>query len=101
MYSPLRARKLNSKGFLIPFVPLSSFGNINSFNCDKDSQGDVFFADMSHSVTRGKTLRNINKGLLPQKWMGKKILPVFNSYGCDIDSGWQISMSERWIKENR
>lgn len=99
MYSPLRARKINSKGFLDPFVPLRSFGNISELNCDKDSQGDVYFADMSHSVTRGKTLRNMKNGLLPQKWMGKKILPVFNSYGCDIDAGWQISMSERWIKE--
>lgn len=100
MYSPLRARKLNTKGYLDPFIPFKAFGNVSKLNCDKDSQGDVFFADMSHSVTRGSTLRNLKKGLLPQKWMGKKILPVFNSYGCDIDSGWQISMSERWIKEN-
>ena len=100
MYSPLRARKLNSKGFLDPFVPFKSFGNAAKLNCDKDSQGNVYFADMSHSITRSQTLRNIKNGLLPQKWMGKKILPVFNSYGCDIDAGWQIAMSERWIKEN-
>jgi len=99
MYSPLRARKQNEHGYLQPFVPFESFGDPKTLTCDRDSQGDVFFADMSHSVSRSRTLDDINNGLLPQKWMGKKILPVYNTYGCDIDLPWQVEASKWWLKE--
>jgi len=98
MYSPLRARKINNKGYLDPFVPFESFGDPKTLNCDRGSQGDSYFADMSHSVVRNECLENIAEGLLPQKWMGKKILPIKNDSGCDIDSPWQIDMSVRWLK---
>ena len=68
-------------------------------SCDRDSQGDVYFADMSHSVSRATTLDIIEEGLLPQRWMGQKILPVYNSFGCDIDEPWQIDASVQWLVE--
>jgi len=98
MYSPLRARKLDREGYLQPFVPFESFGDPQTLSCDRDSQGDVYFADMSHSVSRSRALDNIDNGLLPQKWMGKKIIPVYNTYGCDIDLPWQVNASEWWLK---
>ena len=58
MWSPLRARKLNKDGTLEPFVPFRIFGNPKKLNCDRDSQGDVYFADMSVSVVRPKCLEN-------------------------------------------
>lgn len=100
MYSPLRARKINENGYLDPFVPLKTFGDVATLNCDRDSQGDTYFADMSHTVCRSECLENIENGLLPQKWMGKKILPILNQNGCDIDEPWQIDMSIRWLKKN-
>ncbi len=100
MYSPLRARKTDSTGFLKPFVPLETFGDPATLNCDRDSQGNTFFADMSHSVCRSECLENIENGLLPQRWMGKKILPIPNQGGCDIDEPWQIDMSIRWLKNH-
>jgi CMP-N-acetylneuraminic acid synthetase len=100
MYSPLRARKLNKDGYLQPFVPFESFGDPETLSCDRDSQGDVFFADMSHSVSRSRALDNIDSGLLPQRWMGKKILPVYNTYGCDIDLPWQVDAS-KWVLKDR
>lgn len=72
MWSPLRARKLNKKGALVPFVPFETFGNPKTLNCDRDSQGDVYFADMSCSIIRTRCLENMKTNLLPQKWMGKK-----------------------------
>jgi len=99
MYSPLRARKLDENGYLQPFVPFESFGNPDTLTCDRDSQGEVFFADMSHSVSRSSALDNIEKGLLPQKWMGKKIIPIYNTYGCDIDLQWQVDASMWWLKD--
>ena len=73
---PLRARKLDKKGALKPFVPFKVFGNPKTLNCDRDSQGDVYYADMSVSIVRPKCLENLKSGLLPQKWMGKKLLQL-------------------------
>lgn len=98
MYSPLRARKIDEHGYLVPFVPFKVFGSKKKLSCDRNSQGDAYFADMSHSVVRPKCLENIKKGLLPQRWMGQRIIPVMNNNGCDIDEGWQIDMSLRWLK---
>jgi CMP-N-acetylneuraminic acid synthetase len=98
MYSPLRARKLNDEGYLQPFVPFDSYGDTTKLSCDRNSQGDCFFADMSHSVVRSRCLENLKEGMLPQRWMGQKILPVYNNMGCDIDEPWQLDMSIRWLK---
>src|SRR5262249_44931987 len=73
MWSPLRARKLDAHGCLKPFVPFETFGNPQTLNCDRDSQGDVHFADMSVSVVRPKCLEHLSEGLLPQRWMGQRI----------------------------
>ena len=97
MWSPLRARKLSKQGYLEPFVPFETFGNPKTLNCDRDSQGDVF-ADMSVSVVRPKCLENLKNGLLPQKWMGKKIAPIKSYGGCDIDYDWQLPSVEHWLK---
>ncbi len=101
MWSPLRARKLDGKGYLKPFVPFETFGNPKNLNCDRDSQGNVYFADMSVSVVRSKCLERLENGLLPQKWMGKKIRAIYSSAGCDVDYEWQIPSVEHWIKKNR
>tara|TARA_E500000178_G_scaffold343555_1_gene390509 strand:+ start:1420 stop:2160 length:741 start_codon:yes stop_codon:yes gene_type:complete len=99
MWSPLRARRLHKDGTLKPFVPFEYFGNPKTLNCDRDSQGNVYFADMSVSVVRPKCLEKLKKGLLPQKWMGKKIAPIYSWGGCDIDYEWQIPMAEFWLKK--
>tara|TARA_Y100000590_G_scaffold412609_1_gene507729 strand:- start:404 stop:1156 length:753 start_codon:yes stop_codon:yes gene_type:complete len=101
MWSPLRARKLDSKdGTLKPFVPFETFGDPKELNCDRDSQGDVFFADMSVSIVRPSCLENMKEGLLPQKWMGQKIAPIPSWGGCDVDYEWQIPLVEYWLKKN-
>ena len=100
MWSPLRARKLQSNGTLKPFVDFNYFGNPKTLNCDRDSQGNVYYADMSLSVVRPKCLENLEDGLLPQKWMGKKIAPIFSWGGCDVDFKWQIPMVEYWLLKN-
>ena len=100
MWSPLRARKLGSDGSLKPFVNFKYFGNPKTLNCDRDSQGDVYFADMSLSVVRPKCLENLKDGLLPQKWMGKKIMPIKSWGGCDVDYKWQIPGVKYWLTAN-
>ena len=101
MWSPLRARRLTKDGRLLPFIPFKTFGNPKKLNCDRDSQGDVYFADMSVSVVRPKCLERMEKGLLPQKWMGTKIAPIKSEAGFDLDYKWQVPLAEYWIKKNR
>lgn len=98
MWSPLRARRENAQGFLDPFVPFEVFGDPKTLNCDRDSQGDVLYADMGLSVVRPHCLDNLEEGLLPQKWMGQKIYPLKQWGGLDVDYEWQIPLAEYWLK---
>lgn len=100
MWSPLRARKIGPDGLLQPFVPFETFGDPAMLNCDRDSQGDVLFADMGVSIVRPRCLENIEQGLLPQKWMGRKIYPLKQWGGCDVDYEWQIPSVEYWLKQH-
>ncbi len=100
MWSPLRARKVDNTGLLKPFVPFETFGDPKTLNCDRDSQGDVWFADMGVSIVRPKCLENLEEGLLPQKWMGQRIYPLKQWGGCDVDYEWQIPQVEHWLKEH-
>jgi CMP-N-acetylneuraminic acid synthetase len=100
MWSPLRARKVDADGCLKPFVPFETFGDPKTLNCDRDSQGDVHFADMSVSVVRPKCLDNLEDGLLPQKWMGQRIAPIPSWGGCDVDYEFQLPMVEYWLRQH-
>ena len=100
MWSPLRARKVDGNNLLKPFVPFKTFGNPKTLNCERDSQGNVYFADMSASIVRPKCLEQLKNGMLPQRWMGKKIAPILSWGGCDVDFEWQLPMVEFWLKKN-
>jgi hypothetical protein len=100
MWSPIRARRIESDGLLHPFIPFDNYCDQKSINCDRDSQGDVWFADMGVSIIRPRCLENIKEGLLPQRWMGKKIYPLKQWGGLDVDYEWQIPQVEYWLRNN-
>ncbi len=100
MWSPLRARKIGKDGLLHPFVPFEYFGDPKTLTCDRDSQGDVWFADMGVSIVRPYCLDYLENGILPQKWMGQKIYPLKHWGGLDVDYEWQIPGVEFWLKEH-
>jgi hypothetical protein len=100
MWSPLRARKVGADGLLHPFVPFETFGDPKTLSCDRDSQGDVWFADMGASIVRPRCLEHIEAGLLPQKWMGQKIYPLQQWGGCDVDYEWQVPGVIYWLTEH-
>ena len=100
MWSPLRARRIGEDGFLHPFVPFSAFGNPATLTCDRDSQGDVWFADQGVSVVRPRCLDHIDQGLLPQKWMGRHIYPLKQWGGLDVDYEWQVPSAVFWLKSH-
>lgn len=99
MWSPLRARRENAQGLLEPFIPFEAYGDVNNLSCDRDSQGDVFFADMGASIVRPHCLANLEDGILPQKWMGRRIYPLKQEGGCDVDYEFQILQTKYWLKE--
>jgi hypothetical protein len=98
MWSPLRARRIGDDGLLHPFVPFETFGDPKTLNCDRDSQGDVWFADMGASIVRPYCLENIDQGLQPQKWMGQRIYPLTQEGGLDVDYEWQVPRVEYWLR---
>jgi hypothetical protein len=100
MWSPLRARKVDKEGLLKPFVPFETFGDPKTLSCDRDSQGDVWFADMGVSIVRPRCLEDIKEGLLPQRWMGRKIYPLKQGEGLDVDYEWQIPQVKYWLRKN-
>ena len=100
MWAPLRARRIGSDTLLHPFVSFKAFGDPQTLNCDRDSQGDVWFADMGASVVRSRCLDNIEYGLLPQKWMGQKIYPLKQWGGLDVDYEWQMPQVKFWLEKN-
>ncbi|MFA4825869.1 MAG: hypothetical protein WC593_12025 [Methanoregula sp.] len=100
MWSPLRARKVGDDKLLHPFVPFTAFGDPKTLNCDRDSQGDVWFADMGVSIVRPYNLEHLEEGLLPQKWMGRNIYPLKQWGGLDVDYEWQIPQVEFWLKKH-
>lgn len=99
MWSPLRARILDHQGYLQPYLPFDQHPNSTQLSCDRDSQGDVWFADMGASIVRVSNIENMESGLLPQKWMGKRIAPVANEGGLDIDYEWQCGQAEWWVNK--
>ncbi len=100
MYSPLRARRITMEGVLEPFVPFEALGDANVLNSNRDSQGDAWFADMGVSVVRPRCLEAIAQGLLPQKFMGRRIHPLRQWGGVDVDYAWQIPHVERWLHDH-
>jgi hypothetical protein len=100
MWSPLRARKIGADGLLHPFVPFETFGDPKTLNCDRDSQGDAWFADMGVSIVRPRNFDDLDAGLLPQKWMGQKIYPIKNEGGLDVDYMYQLPQAEFWLKSH-
>lgn len=100
MWGPARARRIGGDGLLHPFLPPEAFGRTEKINSDRNSQGDVWFADMGASIVRPRCLENLEKGLLPQKWMGQLIYPLKQWGGLDVDYKWQLPQVEYWLKEN-
>lgn len=95
MWSPLRAKKIDSSGLLVPFVPSDLFAEAD---CDRDSQGDVFFADCSGFVVRPRCFDYEAMGEPPFKWIGKKVYPLKQWGGLDVDYEWQLPMVEFWLQ---
>lgn len=98
MFTPIRARKIGEDGSLVPFVPFDQFNF--KIDSNRQKQDTVYFHDCGASVIRPKCLEKIDEGLLPQKWMGKKIYPLTQEGVLDVDYPYELPIAEYWLKTN-
>jgi len=98
-YAPHRARKENEDGLLIPFVPFETLGKPDAIVAERNALGDVWFADMGVSIVRPHCLTDWENGLPPQRWMGKKIYPIKQNAGFDVDYDYEVPLVEYWLKK--
>ena len=97
MFSPARARRISASGEMKPFVDLKYIENVSSI---RDSQGSVYFCDLSIQVMKPTCFENMEEGQLPFKWQGKKSKAIETDYGFDIDTEWQFVVIEHWLKKH-
>ena len=100
MWAPPRARKIDKDGLLKPYVPFERYESGSEITSDRGSMEDAWFADMGVSIVKPRCLEKLDEGLPPQKWMGKKIYPLKQWGGLDVDYEWQIPSAEYWIKKH-
>jgi hypothetical protein len=100
MWSPVRARRINKDGLLEPFIPLEYFENLETITCDRDSQGDVYFMDSSAAIVYPRCLEDLDYGVLPFRYLGRRIYPLKQWGGCDLDYRWQVPGAEYWLQEH-
>ena len=95
-YSPVRAKRIDESGLLLPFLDVDS---IPGASPDRDSQGDCYFCDCSAWILRASCM-DLEKGVLPFLWMGRRTLPLMQSGGLDIDYDYGVAQTEHWLKKN-
>jgi CMP-N-acetylneuraminic acid synthetase len=95
-YSPVRAKRLDADGMLVPFIDVDSIDNAS---CDRDSATTAYFCDCSVWVLR-KSCVNLDNGILPFRWTGKRTAPLFQQGALDIDHGYGIAQTEYWLRQN-
>ena len=94
MFNPLRAYQKSEKG-LVTFLSqeiIRSQVKIKNSN-DKNSAGDVYFANGSFFICRGSVIKS-KKGMLPFPWLGFKIKEWIQDPMMEIDAPWQIDVLE-------
>jgi CMP-N-acetylneuraminic acid synthetase len=95
-YSPIRAKRI-SDGKLLPAVNPAQFGN--TITCDRKCIGDIYFCDASLWVIRPRCMTHPDPQP-PFPWMGKKILPIVQRGGLDVDDEEGIFATIQWLRRH-
>lgn len=92
-FSPVRAKRINTEGLIALYVDVNS---IPGASCDRDSSQACYFCDCSVWVLR-PNCTDLDNGVLPFRWMGRKSFPLYQEGGLDIDHDYGIAMTEHWL----
>jgi CMP-N-acetylneuraminic acid synthetase len=94
MFSALRARTIQ-EGQVRPAIDPGMF---EGASCDRDSQGDTYFVDCSVFILRPHCF-DYSRGEVPFRWIGRKVHPLHQEAGCDVDFEWQIPVVEHFLRQ--
>ncbi len=97
MFSPVRARRLSEAGVIEPFSPDLVDEHSSSI---RSASGQVYFCDLAVQVIRWRVLSEMDAGMPPFKWQGRKSLGLVNDFGFDVDAEWQIPVVDYWFQVN-
>ena len=92
MFNPFRAFTIENN-LLKTYLNQSAIEigtKIDNVN-DKNSAGDIYFANGSFFICRRDTLMK-KEGLLPFPWLGYKIKPWVQKVTMEIDAYWQSAV---------
>ncbi|MEB9895021.1 hypothetical protein P4K96_16145 [Bacillus cereus] len=95
-YSPVRAKKINKIGYLEPYIDINQ---IDGASCDRDTAVPSYFCDCSVWILRPQCM-NLDEGILPFRWTGRKSIPLYQQGGLDIDHEYGIALTEHWLRKN-
>jgi CMP-N-acetylneuraminic acid synthetase len=95
-YSPVRAKRITDEGLLAPYVDIDA---IDGASCDRDSATTCYFCDCSVWVLRERCTQ-LERGVLPFRWMGQRTMPLYQHGGLDIDHDYGIPMTECWLRQH-
>ena len=94
-YSPVRAKRIDEHGLLQPYVAVD---DIPGASCDRDSAEPAYFCDCSVWVMRSRCMSL--DGQLPFRWIGRRVAPVPQTGGLDVDHEYGIAMTESWLRRH-
>ena len=99
MFSPSRMRRFDglSGTKLLPYT--NDYANAT---CDRDSTEDAYIYDCSCAIVRPRCLENIEEGLPPQRWLGRRNILGYKQTDpiLDIDYEWQVGHVKWWLDRN-
>ncbi len=96
-YTPVRARIIGPDGLLGNYLPDAQ---VTQATCDRNTTGDIFFVDASMAVVRPRALERIHEGLPPFRWLGRKIWPIAQQGGLDVDDEEGMMLTEFWLRRH-
>lgn len=93
-YTPVRARVIGSDGLIANYLPDSMMEDVS---CDRNTSGDIYFVDASLCICRPRCM-DLEKGIKPFRWLGRRIHPIRQKGGLDVDDAPGLAMTEQWLK---
>ncbi len=96
-YTPVRARVIGPDGLLTNFLPEERLTRVT---CDRNTTGDIYFVDAALSVVRPRALEHLHEGLPPFRWLGRRIWPIVQRGGLDVDDEEGMALTEYWLRRH-
>ncbi|MGD0201820.1 MAG: cytidylyltransferase [Bryobacteraceae bacterium] len=93
-FSPVRAKRVTPEGTIMPYVDVNAIANAS---CDRDSAETCYFCDCSVWILRSQCMQ-LENGILPFRWMGRRSMPLYQTGGLDIDHDYGIAMTDHWLR---